>query len=161
MDKDEWGTPQSFFNDLDETFNFSLDPCGTTLRRLKATNKMVTLTKAIDGLQATWEGQSVFVNPPYSGKQLEQWVKKCYGERHKATDIVLIMPSNRTGTRYFHKYVLGSAEIAFVPGRLQFVPLAGQKVGSNPMNTIIAVWQSSNDGKAEELMGRINDFEGD
>lgn len=169
--KDEWGTPQEFFDELDNMFEFTLDPCANEGRLLKemlhitkekifhkGTCTIVEFKTYLSGLKYDWTGHSVFVNPPYSGRNLELWIRKCYEERHRARDIVLLMPSNRTGTEYFHCCVLGSAEIFFVRGRLKFVPLAGQKEGSNPMNNIVAVWQSSNE-KTVELEGALNNFE--
>ena len=58
---DEWSTPQELYNELDEEFNFTLDPCST-----KENHKCSTYyTKEDDGLQKTWEGYRVYMNPPY------------------------------------------------------------------------------------------------
>lgn len=157
--KDLWGTPQDFFDKLNGQFNFTLDPCANSNRLLKPKEKMVSLTEEQNGLKGDWTGHVVFVNPPYSRNQLETWLKKCYDQRHIAKDIVTIIPANRTGAGYFHAYVLGSAEIGFIQSRLKFIPLAGQKVGSNPMNTIIAVWQSAQSENIYELPGTLQDFE--
>lgn len=157
--KDEWGTPQKFFDELDAEFNITLDPCGNPNRLLKPRDKMITLSKDQNGLKGDWTGHTVFVNPPFSGNNLKEWLGKCYEQRHIARDIIAIMPSNRTGAKYFHDFVVGSAEIGFIPGRLQYVPLKGQKVGSNPMNTILALWQSGEDSKFHDIPGALQDFE--
>ena len=117
-----WCTPQSFFDKINEEFNFTLDPCCTEVSA-KCKN---FYTPQKDGLLQDWTGESVFVNPPY-GRQIGKWVKKCYEEgQKKNTTVVLLIPS-RTDTRYFHDYILGKAEIRFLKGRLTFWDLDGEK----------------------------------
>lgn len=139
MDKDEWGTPEDFFEELDKEFDFNLDPCANLKRKLKP-DKILSLPKSIDGLQASWEGMSVYVNPPYSGNSIEKWIRKCYEERQRAKFIVLLIPVTRTGTKYFHECVIPHAEIRFIKGRIKFVPLAGQKTSSNPLYSMLCIW---------------------
>lgn len=109
----EWATPQSFFNELNDEFHFTLDPCSTH-DNAKCVNHY---TIEDDGLSKNWGGQVVFCNPPY-GRELPKWVKKCYEERHRAV-VVMLIPA-RTDTRWFHDYIYNKAEIRFVKGRLKF-----------------------------------------
>lgn len=48
----EWGTPQDFFNKLDEEFHFNLDPC-CTHENAKCEKHF---TAAEDGLSQNWGG---------------------------------------------------------------------------------------------------------
>ena len=57
----EWGTPQQFFNDLNEQWNFTLDPCATPQNAKCAK----FFTKEQDGLKQSWANEVVFMNPPY------------------------------------------------------------------------------------------------
>ena len=111
---DEWKTPEAIFNKLNEEFNFTLDPCATD-----ENSKCIRYyTKEQDGLKASWGGERVFCNPPYS--QIKSWVKKAYEESHKpGTTVVLLIPA-RTDTKYFHDYILNRSEIRFLKGRLRF-----------------------------------------
>jgi len=129
---DMWSTPQSFFNELDKEFNFTLDPCATTANA-KCTKYF---TEEVDGLIQNWEGETVFCNPPY-GNQLKLWVKKCYEENIKLnTKIVMLMPA-RTDTIYFHKYIYHKAkEIRFIKGRLKF----GNSKNSAPFPSMIVIF---------------------
>ena len=68
---DMWATPQSFFDTLNAEFNFTLDPCAT---KENAKCKKF-FTEEDDGLSKSWNGESVFMNPPY-GKEISKWVKK-------------------------------------------------------------------------------------
>lgn len=158
--KDEWGTPEDLFKALDEIFNFTLDPCGTHKRRLKPADQMHTYET--NGLKAPWKNHTVFVNPPYSGNNIKKWIMKCFQERHSASSIVLLIPASKIGTHYFQEYALPWVEIQYVTGRLKFVPLAGQKTGSNPQYSIICIWQSCTEHKdlsSIEQLRNPSDFE--
>lgn len=111
----EWATPISFYNELNKEFNFTLDPCASDDNH-KCTKYY---TREIDGLSKSWEGETVFCNPPY-GKELPLWVKKCFDEHIKyGITIVMLIPA-RTDTKYFHEYIYHRAEIRFIKGRLKF-----------------------------------------
>lgn len=113
--KDEWATPQKFFDKLNEEFHFTLDPCATDENH----KCQKYFTKRDNGLKQSWENEIVFVNPPY-GKSIKEWVSKTFYEwlYHNIT-IVLLIPA-RTDTRYFHDYIYGIAELRFIKGRLKF-----------------------------------------
>ena len=53
----EWATPQSFFDELNEEFSFTLDPCSTH-ENAKCERHF---TKEDDGLQKSWGGVEYFV----------------------------------------------------------------------------------------------------
>lgn len=55
-----WETTQDFYDVINEEFNFTLDPCYT-----KETAKSSAFyTKEEDGLLKSWQGDTVFINPP-------------------------------------------------------------------------------------------------
>lgn len=111
--RDDWETPQALFDALDERFHFTLDPCSTHENAKCAKHYTVD----DDGLSKSWEDETVFCNPPY-GRNIGKWVEKCARESERAK-IVLLIPA-RTDTAYFHDYIYGKAEIAFIRGRLRF-----------------------------------------
>jgi DNA N-6-adenine-methyltransferase (Dam). len=111
---EEWATPQKLFDELDQEFFFTLDPCATE----KNAKCSKFYTKKDNGLIQDWSGYRVFVNPPY-GRKIKDWVKKCAEEGDKGTLVVLLIPA-RTDTAYFHDYILNKAEIRFIRGRLRF-----------------------------------------
>jgi site-specific DNA-methyltransferase (adenine-specific) len=57
----EWSTPTDFFEELNTEFNFTLDPCSTDENHKCNTY----FTKKDNGLDKSWEGHRVYVNPPY------------------------------------------------------------------------------------------------
>lgn len=125
---DMWATPQKFFDELDNEFRFTLDPCA--LPENAKCEKY--FTPEDDGLSKDWNGETIFCNPPY-GKEIGKWVKKCsetIGTR------VALLPA-RTDTKWFHDYIYGKAEIRFVKGRLKF----GDSKNSAPFPSMVAIWR--------------------
>ena len=129
---DMWATPQSFFDELNNEFHFTLDPCATKANA--KCNKFYTIDE--DGLQQNWKGEVVFCNPPY-GKMISSWVRKCSQESKKPnTTVVALLPA-RTDTRYFHDYIYGKVkEIRFIKGRLKF----GDSKNSAPFPSMVVIF---------------------
>ena len=134
--KDEWGTPPKLFKQLDLEFNFTIDVAAS---RSSAKCSRFYL-KEDNGLKQSWEGERVFCNPPFSKRQIGDWVKKAFSEKDRAELIVMILPV-RTDRVYFHNFILGHAEIRFCRGRPRFIPLAGQTNGSPSFGTMIIVYR--------------------
>lgn len=111
---EEWATPQAFFDELNKEFNFTLDPCAT------AENAKCKrfFAKEQNGLVQSWQGETVFCNPPY-GKDIKKWVEKADAEAKNGATVVMLIPA-RTDTRYFHDYIYKKHETRFIRGRLHF-----------------------------------------
>lgn len=127
----EWSTPQDFFNDLDKEFHFDLDPCAT-----KESAKCAKyFTKEDDGLAQSWDGYTVFCNPPY-GREIKDWVKKASEAR--GGTVVMLIPA-RTDTTYFHDYIYKKrgVTIRFIRGRLKF----GGSEMSAPFPSMVVVFK--------------------
>tara|TARA_R110000796_G_scaffold60220_13_gene139066 strand:- start:15546 stop:16076 length:531 start_codon:yes stop_codon:yes gene_type:complete len=115
-ESNEWRTPQDFYEKLNRTFQFNLDPCATD----DSAKCKKYFTEADDGLTHSWAGHQVFMNPPY-GRGIDKWLEKAFKEsENKNTTIVCLIPA-RTDTKYWHKYCMKADEIYFVKGRLKFV----------------------------------------
>lgn len=129
---DDWATPQEFFDRLNEEFNFTLDPCADEFNAKCAKY----YTKKDNGLEKSWAGERVFMNPPY-GRVIGDWVRKAYEEsRERETLVVALIPS-RTDTKYWHKYVMKAKEIRFVKGRLKF----GDGRNSAPFPSAVVIFE--------------------
>ena len=129
----EWETPIDLFNELNAEFDFNLDPCSTH-ENAKCEKHF---TREENGLLQNWGGCRVYVNPPY-GREVGEWVKKCYEESRHAL-VVALLPA-RTDTKYFHEYIYGKAEIRFIKGRLRF---GGAKHGA-PFPSMVVIWRRDN-----------------
>lgn len=111
----EWSTPQDFFDELNEEFNFTLDPCSTHVN-CKCERHY---TMEDDGLSKDWSEDVVFMNPPYGGNT-GGWIKKAYEESKKGSTVVCLIVSS-TDRSYWHDYIFPyAAQIRFVRGRLKF-----------------------------------------
>jgi len=109
----EWETPQALFDDLDDEFHFTLDPCSTH-ENAKCEKHY---TAEDDGLSHSWVGETVFMNPPY-GREIGKWIKKAYEESQNGAVVVCLIPS-RTDTNYWHDYCM-KGDIRFLRGRVYF-----------------------------------------
>ncbi|WP_124728854.1 DNA N-6-adenine-methyltransferase [Staphylospora marina] len=111
--KCEWETPQDFFDRLNDEFGFEWDVCALP-ENAKCPRYF---TPEQDGLQQEWTGVC-WMNPPY-GNEILKWVRKAYESSRNGATVVCLLPA-RVDTRWWHDYVMRSAEIRFVRGRLKF-----------------------------------------
>lgn len=125
--RQDWATPQRFFDRLHAEFQFTVDVCATAenakCRRF--------FTPEVDGLRQDWSGERVWMNPPY-GRLIKEWTRKA----RTAQLAVGLLPS-RTDTGWWHDDVQGKAEVRFVRGRLRF---EGAK-WSAPFPSVVAIWR--------------------
>ena len=110
----EWPTPQAVFDKLDQEFHFTLDPCATDENK----KCKMYFTKEDNGLSKSWEGERVFMNPPY-GREIGKWIRKAFLESRRGALVVCLIPA-RTDTAWWHDYVKDASEIRLIRGRLKF-----------------------------------------
>jgi len=103
--KDDWKTPPELYGKLNDEFNFDFDPC--------------PLHSDFDGLNIEW-GNRNFINPPYSRKLKEEFIRKSYDESLKGKLCVMLLPVS-TSTKIFHEIIYPHAEIRFIKGRVKFI----------------------------------------
>lgn len=128
--KDEWSTPQEFFDRLDKQFEFTLDAAGT----FENAKVKSYFDIGQNGLACSWHGFTVFVNPPFS--LVGEFVQKACEESKKHRITVVMLIAARTDTKYFHQFVMRAKEIRFVKGRLKF----GGSTNSAPFPSMVVVW---------------------
>jgi len=102
---DNWATPKEFYDELDKEFHFDFDPC--------------PLNAEFDGLSLEW-GNSNFINPPYSRKLKEAFIRKAFEESKQGRLCVMLLPVS-TSTKIFHEIIYPNAEIRFIKKRLKFI----------------------------------------
>ena len=130
--KDDWETPQDLFDELDKEFHFTLDAASSDLNA--KCEKHYTIED--DGLSQSWEGNNVFLNPPY-GRTMKDWMRKAYEESQRENTTVVALVPARTDTAWFHDYVYGKSELRFLRGRLKF----GGCENSAPFPSLIVVYR--------------------
>ncbi len=129
---DEWATPSELFDNLDEEFSFTLDPCATH-ENAKCEKYY---TKQTSGLAMAWENHTVFMNPPY-GREIGRWLRKAYNE--KDATVVCLIPA-RTDTTWWHKYCMYADQIRLFIGRLKF----GDSENSAPFPSALVIFNPTN-----------------
>ena len=94
-ERDNWETPQDFFDKLNEEFGFTLDVCAEddTAKCEKY------YTKKDDAFTKEWKGVC-WMNPPY-GRGIGVWLKKAYETSQNESTVVCLIPS-RTDTKWWH-----------------------------------------------------------
>jgi site-specific DNA-methyltransferase (adenine-specific) len=105
VQSDNWATPKDVYEELNGEFNFDFDPC--------------PLNYKVDGLTIEW-GQSNFINPPYSRKLKESFIRKAFEESKKGKLCIMLLPVS-TSTKIFHNIILPYGKIRFWKGRIKFL----------------------------------------
>ena len=116
--KQDWNTPRSLFDKLNQEFRFSCDLAASKENAL--CSKFYDQGK--DGLSQKWDGVC-WLNPPYGDKssKMVNWIKKAYNDSRSNPNLIVVMliPA-RTNTKWFHEYCMKAAEIRFICGRPKF-----------------------------------------
>jgi len=126
---DNWATPKEVYDILNKEFNFDFDPC--------------PLNYTIDGLSVSW-GKSNFINPPYSRKLKEGFIKKAFEESKNGKLCVMLLPVS-TSTKIFHEIIYPNAEIRFWRGRINFLAngVQNEKYKSGQMDSMVVIFGKS------------------
>jgi transcriptional regulator with XRE-family HTH domain len=128
---------------------FGLDPCSPVKRGAGApVRARLRYTAQDDALTMFWRAPSVFMNPPY-GRALGAWVAKARSEfdAGRAELLIALIPA-RTDTRWWHRDVVGSADIWMLRGRLSF----GDGSMPAPFPSAVVVW-----GATAEIRDRLRE----
>ncbi len=136
--KQDWETPQDFFNEVDQEFDFVWDLAATQSNTKVAGCYYDEHDNSLSQVWHTTASGWLWLNPPY-GRELSKWVEKCSEEHQKGANIVLLVPA-RTDTKYFHKYIYNqpNVEIRFIKGRLKF----GGADNSAPFPSMLVIFRS-------------------
>lgn len=108
-----WGTPQDFFDNLNDIFEFELDVCASP-ENAKCEN---FFTEEQDGLSQEWKGVC-WCNPPY-GRGIGRWIQKAYESSMENDATVVCLVPARTDTKWFEN-CWKAPFLVFVRGRLKF-----------------------------------------
>jgi phage N-6-adenine-methyltransferase len=130
----EWATPQSFFDELNAEFGFTLDVCAADWNH-KCERYF---DKDIDGLLQDWTADVCWMNPPY-GRDIGNWMRKALEESIYGATVVCLVPA-RTDTAWWHDYAM-KGEIRFLRGRIQFVSEDKKKINPAPFPSAIVIFR--------------------
>jgi phage N-6-adenine-methyltransferase len=131
-DRNTWATPPALFAQLHQEFKFTVDACA------HAWNAKLPYywSPAQDGLMQSWQGHTVWCNPPYGKGLIEPWVRKAL--TRQADTAVLLVPS-RTDTDWFQACLSAKVEQRFLPKRVHFVPPPGVEASSPTEASVLII----------------------
>ena len=138
----EWETPQWLFDELNNEFKFTLDPCSTD----ENTKCKKHYTINDNGIMQDWSKDVVFMNPPYGG-QTRKWIEHSYLESLKGAIVVCLIVS-ATDRSYWHDYIFPFAsQIRWVRGRLKF----GDAISTAPFASAIIIFDSNKEYNPKQV----------
>lgn len=130
----EWETPPEVFGPLHVEFAFTLDPCASAINA-KCDS---FFTEADNGLERSWRGHRVFMNPPY-GREIYAWTRKARQEVGGGALVVGLLPAS-TDLAWWHEDVVGHAEVRYIRGRVRFLT-GGPYRASGFFASVIVIWR--------------------
>lgn len=109
--RQDWETPDDLFEKINSMFHFTRDACASP-ENTKCQDFWSESDSCLD--KEKWDGVN-WLNPPY--KNMKQFIRKAYEQRHNAITVVLV-PA-RTNTRWWHDWCM-KGEVFFICGRPKF-----------------------------------------
>lgn len=148
-DNQDWCTPPKYVKAVRDFFGeISLDPCSNTKSIVHAQTEYTLPTT--DGLKASWDYPTVYINPPYGidrirRTSIKDWIKKCAEAHSKHGSEVLALIPVAVNTRHWKEYVFSQANsICFLADtRLKFIN-GGHDKGA-PMACAMVYWGRKTD----------------
>lgn len=129
----EWYTPADIIEDARKVIGtITLDPASSEIA-----NETVKATKFFtaedDGLIQDWDGENIWLNPPYSSGLIEKFVDKLLASDYTQA---IVLVNNATDTEWFSRLAEMAEAIVFPKGRVKFykpdgttgAPLQGQAI---------------------------------
>lgn len=125
---DEWYTPPEIFTALGLTFD--LDPCSPGPGHWVPASRIYT--KEDDGLAQEWEPGTVFLNPPFGGRNGHvPWLQRFL--RH-GNGIAIVRAY--TSAAWFHDHAIQAQTMLFPRGKTKFIRPDGS-VGTAPGHGVV------------------------
>lgn len=128
-----WRTPPEIYAPLNDEFHFTLDPCTTADNPLGTTR---FFTEEQNGLEQSWAGERVFMNPPY-GREVAAWTRKA--RDCGAIVVVGLLPAS-TDLAWWHEDVVGHATVRYLRGRVRFLT-DGPYRASGFFASVVVIWK--------------------
>lgn len=141
---DDRELPDAEFAPLNERFRFTVDVAATA----KNAKLSRYYTAENCGLAASWRGERVWCNPPYSN--VVPWIEKAWEER-QAELTVMLLPANRTEQGWWQDLIEPRRDrppsrlyVEFLRGRLRFLKPEADAIKPNerpPFGCCLCIWQ--------------------
>jgi phage N-6-adenine-methyltransferase len=98
---DDRRTPRSLFDPLHARYGFTIDAAASSENALLPR----FFDREMDGLRSSWDGETVWCNPPYS--DIPAWVRKAtfQGGTGGAHGVVMLLPADRTEQPWWQDFI--------------------------------------------------------
>lgn len=105
--KKDWNTPPKYIKPIKDFFGgeIDLDPCSNEYSLVNAKDNILFPSR--NGLIEKWNGNTIFVNPPYGRNgesSIFDWFNKAIQEYNENKEIIFLVPV-ATNTKYFKELV--------------------------------------------------------
>ena len=143
----DWGTPPRIVNAVREFFGggIALDPCANNHSIVHAQHSY--MLPRTDGLTASWNYPTIFVNPPYGrdtsrGTSIFDWLRKCVVANEQFGSEVIALVPVATNTQHWKMFVFPfAAAICFLADtRLKFLEAGKESKKGAPMACALVYW---------------------
>jgi hypothetical protein len=148
-DKKDWGTPHKYVDAVKRMFGgeIALDPCSNKHSIVGAQTEY--RPPFVDGLKASWDFPTIYVNPPYGndkqyGTKIKDWLAKCAraNESHGSEVLALVPVATNTSHWKLHVFTRAVAVCFLYDTRLRFLE-DGKDTGKGaPMSCAMVYWGS-------------------
>ncbi len=148
----EWYTPDEYIELARKTMGIiDLDPASSDVAQ-KTIKAKKYFTIEDNGLDQEWKG-NIWLNPPYSGKEIVLFIDKIINE-YQIGNIkqAIVLTNDNTDTSWFHKLAKISSVICFLRGRIKFYN-ADEK--SAPTNGQVFFYIGNNPTKFKEYFSEV------
>jgi len=158
INRNDWRTPQKFFQPIQEVFNFQVD--GATDG---AINSLLPEYHTVDtcGEQRVLDYQTkrVFINPPFNELSAGYWFQDALNaSKNATTGLVAILVPMRPETKYWHELVYDHATI-FIPNhRINFVDPVTNKTKNGAAFASVLVFYGSLSGYNLSKLDKLGVF---
>lgn len=142
--RQEWETPQDFFDVVDAEFGFDIDVCATSANT-KCSHFIGLQGNALDICVRWYDpyegGGTAWCNPGFTN--IGPWMEKAYAEVIGGdTTVVVVMALVSPSTKWWRDWAMKASEIRLLGGkRVQFVAPEGVKQSSNARENCLIIFR--------------------
>ena len=142
----DWGTPKFYVDAVRDVLgDIILDPCSN---KHSIVNAAVEYALPRDGLEESWDYETIYVNPPYGisdGKYksgISDWLARCADAHDQYNSEVIALVPVATNTSHWKTSVFGrAAAVCFLyDTRLKFLVNGKQGGNGAPMSCAMVYW---------------------
>jgi len=142
--RDDWETPDDFFQALHEEFGFTIDACAN-----QHNHKLERYcSPASSAFGNDFRGETVWCNPPY-GKVAKRFARMAYEGAAAGDETWVLLVPPRTDAAWWHEYMMRATELRFVRGRIAFLE-DGVPKDDNRHPSVLAVFVA---GRVDRALG--------